>query len=188
MSATAHIDRYALERLPPRDQWPEFLFDLPELRYPDRLNCGVRLLDDAVADGHGSRIAIYAHARNWTYAQLLDAANRIGNVLTRDMGVVPGNRVLLRAPNNPTLAAAWLAVMKAGAIAVTTMPLLRAKELIVIAERAAIDHALCDVRLSEDLSSAARATRRLNRIVYFNGLDCELETLMSHQPAEFSNC
>ena len=92
---------------------------------------------------------------NWTYAQLLERANRIANVLVNDMGIVPGNRVLLRGPNNPMLVASWLAVMKAGAIAVTTMPLLRAQELCVIAERAQIDHAICDVRFVGELEQAA---------------------------------
>ena len=136
---TAHVDRFARERLPPPEQWPEFLFELPELRYPARLNCGVRLIDDAITEGHAERVALYGDSDTWTYARLLANANRIANVLVHEMGVVPGNRVLLRGPNNPMMAAAWLAVMKAGAIAVTTMPMLRAKELAVVAERAAVD-------------------------------------------------
>ena len=95
------------------------------------------------------------------------------------MGIVPGNRVLLRGPNNPMLVASWLAVMKAGAIAVTTMPLLRAQELCVIAERAQIDHAICDVRLALSCSRR-RATGGMSRIVNFG--DVRLEALMAQQP------
>ena len=119
------------------------------------------LLDDAILEGHGARVALYSESGVWTYCELLETANRIANVLVRDLGIVPGNRVLLRGPNTPMLAACWLAVMKAGAIAVTTMPMLRAKELVVIAERAQIDHALCDARLARELHQAARATGRL---------------------------
>src|ERR1044072_618243 len=137
---TSHVDGFARERLPPPDLWPEFRFDLPELHYPDRINCGVVLIDDAVAEGHGERVALYSDTERWTYAQLLERANRIANVLVDRLGIVPGNRVLLRGPNNPMLVAGWLAVMKAGAIAVTNMPLLRAHELCVIAERAEIEH------------------------------------------------
>jgi 2-aminobenzoate-CoA ligase len=122
---TSHIDTFARDRLPPREQWPEFVFDRPELDYPGRLNCATRLVDDAVAEGHGARIALRSPNETLTYAELLERANRIAQVLTHDMRVAPGNRVLLRAPNNPMLVAAWLAVMKVGAIAVTTMPLLR---------------------------------------------------------------
>src|SRR5687768_5727434 len=139
---TSHVDGFAHERLPPRYLWPEFRFDLPELQYPERLNCGAVLIDDAISEGHGDRVALYSDSGTWTYAELLERANRIANVLVHDMGVVPGNRVLLRGPNNPMMVACWLAVIKAGAIAVTTMPLLRAPELTVIAERARVDHAL----------------------------------------------
>ena len=138
---TAHVDTFARDRLPPREQWPEFRFDLPELHYPPRLNCASVLLDAAILEGHGGRIALYSSSGNWTYFELLERANRIANVLVRDLGVVPGNRVLLRGTNTPTLVASWLAVMKVGAIAVTTMPMLRAKELIVMAERAQIGRA-----------------------------------------------
>ena len=60
---------------------------------------------------------------------LAERVNRIANVLTRDLGVVPGNRVLLRGPNSPMMVAAYFAVIKAGAVVVATMPLLRAKEI-----------------------------------------------------------
>ena len=158
---TAHIDTFARERLPPREQWPEFRFDLPELHYPPRLNCASVLLDEAILEGHGARTALYSSSANWSYFELLECANRIANVLVHDLGVVPGNRVLLRGANSPTLVASWLAVMKVGAIAVTTMPMLRAKELCVMAERAHIDHAICEARLVAEVHEAARATGRL---------------------------
>ena len=131
---------------------------------PPRLNCASVLLDEAILEGHGARIALYSSSGNWTYFELLERTNRIANVLVRDLGVVPGNRVLLRGANTPMLVASWLAVMKVGAIAVTTMPMLRAKELVVIAERAQIDHAICDARLVAELHEAARATGRLSRV------------------------
>ena len=99
---TAHVDTFARDRLPPREQWPEFRFDLPELHYPPRLNCASVLLDEAILEGYGGRIALYSSGGNWTYFELLERANRIANVLVRDLGVVPGNRVLLRGTNSPT--------------------------------------------------------------------------------------
>ncbi len=182
---TAHVDTFARDRLPPREQWPEFRFDLPELHYPPRLNCASTLLDEAILEGHGARIALYSASGNWTYYELLERANRIANALVRDLGVVPGNRVLLRGANTPMLAASWLAVMKAGAIAVTTMPMLRAKELGVMAERAQIDHAICDARLVAELHEAARATGRLSRITTYG--DGALEGLMAQRTDEFKN-
>ncbi|HEX2479794.1 MAG TPA: AMP-binding protein, partial [Geminicoccaceae bacterium] len=135
---TAHLDTFARDNLPPRALWPEFSFDLPELQYPDRLNCARELLDRAVARGLGDWPVFYTPNERWTYGQLLKRANRIARVLRDDFRLVPGNRVLLRAANKPMLVACWFAVLKAGGIAVTTMPLLRARELAVILEKAQI--------------------------------------------------
>ena len=85
----------------------------------------------------------------WSYDDLLAAANRVAHVLVEDLGVVPGNRVLLRGPNNQWLSAAWFGVLKAGAVLVTTMPLLRTGELQTIHEIAHLDAALVDHRFVE---------------------------------------
>ena len=155
---TAHLDTFARDNLPPRALWPDFRFDLPELQYPDRLNCATELLDRAIERGLGDKVAFYTPNERWTYRQLLQRANRIARVLSDDFGLVPGNRVLLRAANNPMLVACWFAVLKAGGIAVTTMPLLRARELAVILEKARVTLALCDERLADELEQArARA-------------------------------
>src|SRR4051812_46864868 len=98
MTPSGHIDMFARDNLPPRDQWPEFKFDLPELRYPERLNCVTEWVDRWVAAGQGDRPCLISPAESLTYAQLNERINRIANVLTRDLGLVPGNRVLLRGP------------------------------------------------------------------------------------------
>ena len=105
MTGTAHLDHFARDNLPPKDQWPEFLFELPELNYPARMNCAAELVDRRVDTGDGGRIALRAPDGECSYAQLQAQANRIAHVLVEDMGVVPGNRVLLRGPNNPMMAA-----------------------------------------------------------------------------------
>src|SRR5436190_15163273 len=130
MRYTAHVDDFACRNLPPREQWPELIFELPELKYPERVNCATELLDRAVDRGWGERTAILApDGARWSYHELRNNANRIARVLVEDLGLMPGNRVLLRGPNNPMLAACWFAVMKAGGVAVATMPLLRSREL-----------------------------------------------------------
>lgn len=167
---TAHIDTFARDHLPPPSQWPEFLFDLPELQLPGQLNCATELLDRRVAMGQGERLCIQApDGTRWTYADLQDRANRIANVLVAEMGLVPGNRVLLRAPNSPMMAACWFGVIKAGGIAVATMPLLRAKELAQIVAKAEVTHALCDARLADELATAAAQCPVLKHIRHFHG-------------------
>jgi 2-aminobenzoate-CoA ligase len=148
------VDTFARDRLPPKELWPRLHFDLPELRYPDRLNCATVLLDDAIGEGHGDRPAILTDAESITYRDLLARTNRIANVL-KEAGVVPGNRVLLRGYNGPELYAAWLAVMKTGAIAVTTMPMLRAPELTAIVAKARPAYAFSDHRLLGELRGVA---------------------------------
>src|SRR5262249_45985384 len=118
MTASAHIDTFTRDNLPPRALQPVFAFTLPEMQYPARINCVAELLDRWVAQGEGQRPCIVTPAETLNYAQLHERVNRIANVLTRDLGIVPGNRVLLRAPNNVMMAAAWLAVVKAGGVAV----------------------------------------------------------------------
>ena len=186
---TAHTDTFARENLPPRDLQPEYLFDLPELAFPAQLNCATELLDRKVAEGGGDAPCIRtADGTCWTYADLMACANRIANVLVRDMGVVPGNRVLLRAPNNPMMAACWFAVMKAGAIAVATMPLLRAKELATIIDKAKVTHALCDARLGEELLAAAAKTASLRAVKLFGDASADgLDAAMARQPGTFAN-
>jgi len=189
MNYTAHTDTFAHDNLPPPEQQPEYHFDLPALQFPARLNCAYELLDKHIAEGRGGRMCIRAPGGlAWTYADLQDKANRIANILVHDMGLVPGNRVLLRAPNNPMLVACWFAVMKAGGIAVATMPLLRAKEIKAVVEIGHITHALCDAALAEELQQAALEQPVLRRIRHFNytGPD-SLEAVMERTSPQFSN-
>ena len=168
MSYTAHSDTFARDHLPPREQWPDLVFDLPALRYPDRMNAATELLNRALDRGWGDRAAIRSPAGvRWTYAELDAHANRIAHVLVEDMGLVPGNRVLLRAPNNPLHAACLFGVLKAGGIAVSTMPMLRAKELTDIVTKSEISHALCDIALAAELDAARAKCPSLVNVVHF---------------------
>ncbi|HZO95718.1 MAG TPA: benzoate-CoA ligase family protein [Candidatus Baltobacteraceae bacterium] len=163
---TAHVDPFARENLPPREEWPEFLFTLPGLQYPARLNCAAELLDVALARGCGDRPAIVDASGMLTYGQLASEVNRIAGMLRDDLHLVPGNRLLLRGFNNAVTAACWLAAVKAGLVVVTTMPLLRAKELTDVVNAAQIAHALCDVRLRDELEAALPACPTLREIVF----------------------
>ena len=159
-----------------------------ELRYPDRLNCAAELLDAMVGHGSGDRVALRFPGGTWTYRELLEHSNRIAHVLTRDLGLVPGNRVLLRGPNNPTMAACWFAVLKAGGVVVCTMPLLRARELAYVIEKAQIELALCDARVVTALEQAASTAPTLRRIVQFGSdVPGSLEAMTRSRPSSFTN-
>jgi 2-aminobenzoate-CoA ligase len=188
MNRSAHVDTFTRDRLPRADLWPDFLFSLPELRYPERLNCVTELLDAWLAKGWGDKPCFRSLTETWTYAQTAAHVNRIANVLVRDLGMVPGNRVLLRAPNTPMFVAAYLAVMKAGGVAVATMPLLRAGELAVAIERSKATLALCDARLTDALIESRPAAPTLQRVVAFGAPDAELDRLASKASADFAAC
>ena len=186
---TAHLDTFARDHLPPAESQPTFLFDLPELQFPERLNCATELLDRAVREGRGDRPCVSAPGGpSWTYAELQRQADRIAHVLVKDCGLVPGNRVLLRSTNKPMLVACWFAVMKAGGIAVATMPMLRAKELKQIVEKGQVDFALCDERLRGELEMLLPVTPVLQRVVCFGDPTPDgLEALMARHDAPFAN-
>lgn len=187
MSTSTPIDTFVRDHLPPAGQWPEFIFERPELQFPERLNAVVPLLDDAVAGGHANRPAILGSGIHWTYEQLQQQVNRIARVLTEDLGLIPGNRVLLRGANSPMLAACWLAVLKAGGVAVGTMPLLRAKELGDIIRIARITHALCDATLATELELARAQEAGLDHCLHFgDGSSGELEACAAAKGADFN--
>ncbi|MQA25773.1 MAG: AMP-binding protein [Micromonosporaceae bacterium] len=181
LSPSAHVDTFARDHLPPADQWPEFR--LGELRYPDRLNCAAELLDATIARHRANRRCLITPTETWTYGDLLRSANQLARVLVEDCGIVPGNRVLLRAPNNPWLVACWHAVLKAGAVAVTTMPLLRESELRVIGEIASVNLSLVDHRLADELAAADIAPH----LTWGAGGEDDLIERAAAKPAEFDN-
>jgi len=158
-------DRFVEDRLPPPELLPEFIFDLPGLRYPERLNAAVELLKGGNPD---SPAVVNDHGR-WTYAELDDFSGRIARLLVEQEDLVPGNRVLLRGPNGYTLFAAWLAVLKAGGVVVATMPLLRPGEIATVIERAEISHAIVDSRFIGDFRQAVEQTHFVKHIVKYDG-------------------
>jgi 2-aminobenzoate-CoA ligase len=169
-AATAFIDTFALDHRPPPALQPAYdLSAVPHLAARPRINAAVELLDGAVARGWGDRRALVTPDETWTYARLLAESNRIAQALVEDYGLLPGQRVLLRGPNSPLMAASWFGVLKAGGIAVTTMPLLRARELTYNMKKAKVSLALCDVRHAAELETAAAVTPTLNKVVHFGG-------------------
>jgi 2-aminobenzoate-CoA ligase len=184
---TAHVDTFTRDHLPPIEQQPVYLFDLPELQFPPQLNCAVELLDSAIARGWGERPCILGPGLRWTYADLQRHADAVAHVLVDEMGVRPGQRVLLRAPNNAMLAACWFGVMKTGAVAVATMPLLRAKELKQVVAKAQVTHALCDQSLAEELRLALPNCPTLTQVRFFNDASADgLEAAMARHPRPFT--
>ena len=189
MTRTAHRDGFARDHLPPREQWPDFIFTRPELDYPERLNCIDAFVDTHIRAGHGDRPCLITPQVSWSYADLHEKVNRIANVLVNRLGLVPGERVLLRSANNAMMVAAYFAAIKAGGIVVATMPMLRAREIAFPLEKARIGIALCDAKLREEMDKAVAGATHLRHCVYW-GADGDdgLEAMMAGESAEFAAC
>jgi 2-aminobenzoate-CoA ligase len=188
LGPTAHVDTFTRDHLPPSDQWPDLLLDRAEFQYPEHLNAAVELTDRMVERGFGDHIALIGNGRQRTYKELTDWTNRLAHSLVEDFGVKPGHRVLIRSGNNPAMVAVWLAVTKAGAVAVNTMPLLRAGELTAIVDKAAIGLALCDTRIADELVAAGRSSAFLRSVIGFDGTsnhDAELDRVALNKPVKF---
>ena len=188
--ASAQTDRFVHDRLPPREQWPELRYDLPELQLPPRINLVEELLDRAPAKGWGERPLLRSPRMTLTYADVRDRVDRICRVLVEDLGLVPGKRVLLRGGNSIGMALAWLAVVKAGGVAVATMPLLRARELGDIIDKAQPAIALCDIKLLEELELARKDRPVLETVVPFNAPNepGSMAELSARKEAGFTAC
>lgn len=186
MFASAHSDTFARDNLPPPDMWPDLLLD--GFDYPETLNAAYELTDAMVAHGFGDHTALIGNGRQRTYKELSDWTNRLAHVLVDDLGIKPGNRVLVRSANNPAMVACWLAATKAGAVVVNTMPMLRAAELTKYVEKAQITHALCDTRLMDEMTACAKDSDVLKTVVGFDGTanhGAELDRLALTKPVGF---
>jgi 2-aminobenzoate-CoA ligase len=188
--ASAQRDRFVHDRLPAAAQCPQLRYDLPELQFPQRLNLVQELLDNAQAKGFAERPLLRSSRITLTYADVRDRVDRICRVLTEDLGLVPGNRVLLRGGNTIGLALAWLAVVKAGLVAVATMPLLRARELGDIIDKAQPTVALCDNKLLDELELARKERPVLATVVPFNALNepGSLAVRSAQKDGDFAAC
>ncbi len=190
---SGHMDHFCADHIPPIEFQPVCDWtSLPELRYPDVMNCAAELLDSVIEGGRGNSTVFEFPGGRWTYQHLYDTANRIARVLLEDYGLIPGNRVLLRGPNNPMMAACWFGVIKAGGVVVCTMPLLRERELRYVLDKADIRLALTDTRYCDEIEAAmykkADGTERHGNVVHFNSdAHFSLEPKMRRKTADFTN-
>ena len=184
LSPSAYADTFCRDHLPPAEQWPTLRFDLPELQYPERVNCATALLDEVIAVHGPDRPCLLTAEDSWTYGELLTRANQVAHVLTEDFGLVPGQRVLLRGPNNPWLVASWFGAVKAGGVVVTTMPMLRSLELGPLTQLTRPTVAICDHRFTEELASA---TPGLPLVPYGGTSNDDLAKLCAAKPGTFTD-
>ena len=186
LGPSAHVDTFARDHLPPEDSWPKFNYS--GFDYPERINVGVELTDRMVERGFGDKTALIGHGRLRTYKELSDWTNRLAHALTEDLGIVPGNRILIRSANNPAMVACWCAALKTGAVVINTVPSLRAADLTKAIDKAEVKLALCDTRLTDELVTAAKTSKFLKKVIGFDGtanFDAELDRIALAKPVTF---
>ena len=187
---SSHIDTFIIDNMPPENLWPEMDYSvLSELAsYPERMNVATELLDKMAAQGCADKPIIYFKDEIWTYEDLMHYSNQIANVLVEDYGMVSGERILLRSGNHPMLIASWFAILKAGGIAIATMPVLRERELVYMIKKAKVNLAISDIKLAEDIEAAGRQTDDLRNILYFGSEDYDsLNKAMANKSSTFDN-
>ena len=193
-SNSVQTDQFVHDRLPLPEDRPEMRYDLPELCIAQQANLVDVLLDQVKTRNLMDKPFLRSDKITLTYQDASERINCIAQVLTEDFGLMPGNRVMLRGGNSIGMALAWLGVVKAGLIAVATMPLLRAKELGEVIEKAQIKLALCDAALMDELNIAKAQKATLQTIVPFNlmnepGQDAEcLEAKAAQKDGNFKPC
>jgi 2-aminobenzoate-CoA ligase len=185
LSSSAHLDTFARDNLPPAESWPTVEFSIPDVVYPDRLNAATEIIDRAVELFGPNRPCLSTPSgETWTYGDVLAAANRVAHVLEEDLGLIPGNRVLLRGPNTPWIVVCWLAVLKAGGVVVTTMHALRAQEISPLIDATQPVISLVDHRYVDDLVQAARSTPLADKILSYGSADSDLTRLCESKPSD----
>jgi 2-aminobenzoate-CoA ligase len=186
LGRSGHTDTFTRDNLPPSQQWP--VIALNGFDYPEELNAAVELTDTMVKRGFGDHVALIGNGRRRTYKELSDWTNRIAHALVEDFAIKPGNRILVRAANNPAMVACWLAATKAGAVVINTMPMLRAGELAKIVDKAEVRLALCDTRLMDELVTCAKTSKFLKQVIGFDGTanhDAELDRIALSKSVTF---
>ncbi|HWC24583.1 MAG TPA: AMP-binding protein [Flexivirga sp.] len=188
LERSGYQDTFARDHLPPEDQWPTLEFTTDLLHYPARLNAAVELLDIPTEKFGADRPAIKTpDGAVWTYGELQQRVNQIARYLTDELGLVTGNRVLLRSPNNPWTFAAWLAVLKAGGIVVTTMSALRAREVAPIVEKTCPAIALVDHRFADAIHEVRDTVAPDLKVVLYGGDAADdLTRVIADQPTDFT--
>jgi 2-aminobenzoate-CoA ligase len=186
LSPSAHIDTFTRDNLPAVSLWPTIEFSIPEVQYPELLNAATVLIDHAVEKfGADAPCLLTPDGVSWTYGTLLTKSNQIAQVLSEDLGLVAGNRVLLRGPNNPWLVACWLGVLKAGGVVVTTMHALRAAEIADVISLTQPSIAISDNRFVDELLEAS--VENITIVSYGSDDPADLITLSEAKSGVFEN-
>ncbi|MFZ9314779.1 MAG: AMP-binding protein [Burkholderiaceae bacterium] len=161
-------DRFVHDRLPPPTQQPQILRARPEFQFPQAFNLTDFLFEKGSAH-RGPNAPLFQGlepgSAALSYRQAAERADQIAHLVRTRLGLASGSRVLIHAPNSAETALVWLGLVKAGMVAVATMPLLRAKELGKVIRKAEIAWAVVHPALVQEVVLAAQEAPSLQQII-----------------------
>jgi benzoate-CoA ligase family protein len=103
----------------------------PTITLPEQFNVTTYFLDRHLTEGRGAKIAIYYEEHTYTYAQMAELANRVGNALL-DLGIEIEQRVAMLLLDSPQFVATFFGAIKIGAVPVPINTHLRPDDYIYI--------------------------------------------------------
>jgi benzoate-CoA ligase family protein len=138
------------------------------LKIPDQMNIATWVVDRHVAEGRGGNTAVVAEGRSYTFGELRDLSNRVGNAL-RQLGIRRGDHVLLRLGTNLPCMLAILGTMKIGAVPIPTSTLLREHEIEIIVNNSDAVAAVSTPELVGPIEAVRPRSPTLKHIILVGG-------------------
>jgi len=150
--------------------FPQWEWDVPE-----RFNIGVACTDRHLGTAQQDHIAMIVEddaldTATITFAELAQKTNQFAQTL-RNLGVKPGDRVLIRLPNSLDYPIAFLGAMKMGAISVPTSTLLTAEEVAYLAKDSGAAVLVTDAAAWYGMADALVETPNLKHILLSQAME-----------------
>lgn len=148
------------DRLPDHAVNIKWTGDNVALEFSPTFNVASAFIDRHIVEGRGERVAIMSTNGNVTYSELGANVERAGNVLL-ELGLVPGQRVLIIMKDTPTFLYTFWGAIRAGLISIPVSTMMKAEEYKYL-----IENSECSaVIFSDDIDEARIAVAGLNSLL-----------------------
>lgn len=134
------------------------------VEFPEKFNMTDYFLESNIVAGRGDKICLYYQNQTYTYWQIVQETNRVGNVL-KAMGVEMEDRVLIVLPDCPEFVTSWFAIAKIGAVITMVNPLLPAADLEYYLEYTRAKVAIVDASVAERIEPLLKNAAYLKHLL-----------------------
>jgi benzoate-CoA ligase family protein len=133
-------------------------------KFPEYFNLATYYLDDRIEEGFGDKIAVYCRNKQYTYRDVQQMSNQIGNALLR-LGIEMEDRVLIVLPDTIEFVAAWFGIAKIGAVVTMVNTILPAAEYEYYLDYTRAKVAIVEASVLERFTPAASTSRYLKHTI-----------------------